>query len=122
MRVILERNFRNGSFFRGLYGITGETVIRDIALMRNPPENHAFSGFGGTDFRPVFKRIEEYEKQGNKVDLLVYFSDFYGDYPETKPDYPVYFVADEETSIRDTDDFRPEWVKCMVLDKVKQNG
>lgn len=102
--------------------ITDEQVISDIALIGDLPETYQFSGFGGTDFRPVFERIEEYEKHGDRVDLLVYFSDLMGDYPDAGPDYPVYFVADDESSIHITEGMRPKWVNCMVLDKVDQEG
>lgn len=44
-------------------------------------------GGGGTDFRPVFERIEE-EFDG-QIDCLVYLTDGYGSFPQDKPNYPV---------------------------------
>jgi len=49
-------------------------------------------GGGGTDFRPVFKKIKkEYQ---NLIDCLVFFTDGYGDFPDKKPFYPVYWITD----------------------------
>ena len=78
--------------------------------------NHRFRGFGGTDFNPVFERIENYEKEDGKIDFLIYFSDGEGSYPTTEPEYPVYFVFPEKEDIRWSKEFRPEWVRTMVLD------
>ena len=44
-----------------------------------------FSGRGGTDFRPVFDWIEQ---QDRHPDLVIYFTDAEGRFPETEPDYP----------------------------------
>jgi len=46
-------------------------------------------GNGGTDFRPVFKDIEERKL---KPQLLVYFTDLYGSFPEKHPTYPVIWI------------------------------
>jgi predicted metal-dependent peptidase len=46
-------------------------------------------GGGGTDFRPVFKYIEEHEID---IDALVYFTDGEGTFPRNAPDYPVIWV------------------------------
>ena len=42
-------------------------------------------GGGGTDFRPVFERIEQ---EGCEPDALIYFTDGYGSFPAKVP-YPV---------------------------------
>ncbi len=44
-----------------------------------------FSGRGGTDFRPVFEWIGQ---QDRAPDLLIYFTDAEGRFPEAEPDYP----------------------------------
>lgn len=49
-------------------------------------------GGGGTDFRPVFKLIKK--KYINKIDCLIFFTDGYGDFPDKKPFYPVYWITD----------------------------
>lgn len=43
-------------------------------------------GFGGTDFRPVFKWVEE---QGIDPSCLVYLTDMAGPFPKNEPDFPV---------------------------------
>jgi len=45
-----------------------------------------FKGGGGTDFIPVFKKIEQLEICPN---MLIYFTDGYGSFPAQPPDYPV---------------------------------
>lgn len=45
------------------------------------------SGGGGTDFRPVFRRL-----QGEPPAALVYLTDGYGEAPATAPRYPVLWV------------------------------
>jgi predicted metal-dependent peptidase len=48
------------------------------------------SGGGGTDFRPVFDWLE----QGRtSPDLLVYFTDAEGRFPETEPTFPVVWLV-----------------------------
>ncbi len=47
-------------------------------------------GGGGTDFRPVFQWLDE---QAVKPDLLVYFTDAEGVFPELEPLYPVLWLV-----------------------------
>lgn len=47
-------------------------------------------GRGGTSFQPVFKFIEE--KWEDKIDLLIYATDMYGDWPKKTPPYPVIWL------------------------------
>jgi len=52
-------------------------------------------GGGGTDFRPVFQWLEE---QGQRPELLVYFTDAQGQFPRYEPNYPViWLVKGKET-------------------------
>lgn len=46
-------------------------------------------GGGGTDFRPVFRWIEE---QGIEPQALIYITDMYGYFPDQAPDYPTIWV------------------------------
>jgi predicted metal-dependent peptidase len=51
-------------------------------------------GGGGTDFKPVFQKVEELMKNtGKRPALLVYFTDTMGGFPEKPPDYPVIWVT-----------------------------
>jgi predicted metal-dependent peptidase len=47
-------------------------------------------GGGGTSFRPVFDWIE---RQDRHPDLLVYFTDAQGEFPEREPSYPVVWLV-----------------------------
>jgi len=77
-----------------VYEISSEEEIKDIVFQR-----------GGTDFRPVFKWIEE-----NKPDcrFLVYLTDGHGDYPPDSPGYPVLWA---------TTDKLPPWGDYIELRK-----
>ena len=49
-----------------------------------------FTGGGGTDFRPVFEWVAQ---QDQPPQLVVYFSDCVGAYPETTPDHAVIWLV-----------------------------
>jgi predicted metal-dependent peptidase len=46
-------------------------------------------GGGGTDFRPVFRWVED---QGIEPQALIYITDMYGSFPAEAPDYPTIWV------------------------------
>lgn len=48
------------------------------------------SGKGGTDFRPIFDWIE---RERLNPDLLVYFTDAEGQFPQREPHYPVVWLV-----------------------------
>ena len=55
----------------------------------------AIKGLGGTDFRPVFQRVDEMIRDGEFANLkgLIYFTDGYGLFPEDGceiPEVPVW--------------------------------
>jgi len=52
----------------------------------------SYGGRGGTDFRPVFKDIEE---KGLDISVLVYLTDSYGSFPDAAPSYPVLWVINQ---------------------------
>ena len=47
-------------------------------------------GGGGTDFRPVFDWVENENRSPN---MLVYFTDAEGDFPNSAPNYPVIWLV-----------------------------
>ena len=72
-------------------------------------------GFGGTDFRPVFRYVEELRNNREFVNLkgLIYFTDGYGEFPEKQPEYPTAFVfVDERYEIPEV----PTWAIRLVLE------
>ncbi|MCR4619029.1 MAG: VWA-like domain-containing protein [Lachnospiraceae bacterium] len=79
-------------------------------------KNGKLTGFGSTDFRPVFDYVEKLKKDGElkKIKGLIYFTDGYGIYPANMPDFDVAFVFLSE------DDKAPEvpaWAAKVVLDE-----
>jgi predicted metal-dependent peptidase len=78
-------------------------------------ENIKLKGFGTTDFRPVFKYVDELieKKEFTNLKGLIYFTDGYGDYPEKMPDYDVMFAFLEE------DEYAPKppvWAYKVILE------
>ncbi len=73
------------------------------------------TGFGATDFRPVFSYIEELRTRGEFENLkgLIYFTDGYGIYPERMPDYEVIFAFLDEDGERAP---VPPWSRKVILD------
>lgn len=48
------------------------------------------TGRGGTSFVPVFEKIK---RECLEPDVLIYFTDTYGDFPHEKPNYPVIWAS-----------------------------
>ncbi|MGN0649063.1 MAG: VWA-like domain-containing protein [Oscillospiraceae bacterium] len=64
-------------------------------------------GFGGTDFRPVFKRAEELNVSEG-VDLLIYFTDACGFFPKREPKInSLILINGEEYSVYES--YLPKW-------------
>lgn len=82
-----------------------DCCIQDAAVIHSQAEWNEYSknikihGRAGTDFRPVFRCIEELKKQKELRSLkaLIYFTDGDGIYPTSKPDYETAFVFLKKT-------------------------
>ena len=73
-------------------------------------------GLGGTDFRPVFKKVDELikNKEFRNLKGLIYFTDGYGIFPERKPDYDTAFVfVKDDYEIPEV----PPWAIKLVLEQ-----
>ena len=83
-----------------------EAYLRDFRLQ----------GFGGTDFRPAFRHVDELRRSGALARLkgLLYFTDGVGTYPERKPDYDVAFVFVEDP---DNEYNVPPWAMKLTLER-----
>ena len=71
-------------------------------------------GLGGTDFRPVFQRVDKMIRDGEFANLkgLIYFTDGYGLFPERMPAYKTAFVFVEDgCEIPEV----PVWAMKLVL-------
>ena len=91
-------------------------------MIHSPKEWEAYhetiiiKGRGGTDFRPVFQKVEELRKQHvfRNLKALIYFTDGDGIYPEQKPDYETAFVF-----VRQTEKMNlvPKWAKKLLTEE-----
>lgn len=73
-------------------------------------------GLGGTDFRPVFRKVDELIKAKEFANLkgLIYFTDGFGDFPARKPDYNTAFVfIDDNYNNPEV----PPWAIKLVLQR-----
>lgn len=77
--------------------------------------NGKLTGFGATDFRPVFSYVDQLieEKEFENLKGLIYFTDGYGIYPERMPDYDVIFAFLDEDKNRLP---VPPWALQVVLE------
>lgn len=99
-----------------------DTEVRDDARITNLKELDAYlhrlklHGFGGTDFRPVFRYVDELRQRGELRHLkgLLYFTDGIGQFPEQKPDYDAAFLFVEDGDNRyDV----PVWAMKLILER-----
>lgn len=82
--------------------IRSEVTVKSRQQLETYARKIVPSGFGGTDFVPVFERVRQLRKQGKfkKLQGLVYFTDGRGRFPQECPDYPVAFVfVDDGTPV-----------------------
>ena len=72
-------------------------------------------GGGGTDFRPVFRYVDNLIKRGELKNLggLLYFTDGWGTYPEWRPPYRCAFVFFDENHRQKN---VPPWAISATLD------
>lgn len=77
-------------------------------------KNGKLTGFGGTDFRPVFSYVDALIENGEFENLkgLIYFTDGFGIYPEHNMKYDTMFVFLNEDEKR----FVPPWAIKVILD------
>ena len=100
-----------------------DTEIQKEILLETPEQVDALfadftvTGFGGTDFRPVFHRVAKLRDEGvlPRVRGLLYLSDGWGTYPATPTDYPTAFLIPSEDR-----DYLPngtEWITRLYLNE-----
>ncbi len=78
--------------------------------------NGKLTGFGATDFRPVFEYVDSLieKKSFENLKGLIYFTDGYGVYPERMPAYDVIFAFLNEDERRPA---VPHWALPVVLEE-----
>ena len=96
-----------------------DVVVTDMRQAKELLAHYEIKGGGSTDFRPVFRYIEQLRGKGVLRELggLIYFTDGNGTYPAEKPDYPCAFVY--------LDDYReadvPVWAIRQRLSEEERN-
>lgn len=98
--------------------IQTDTKITCDADFEDFMKNGKITGFGDTDFRPVFTYVNALQEKGEFENLkgLIYFTDGYGFYPERMPKYDVIFAFLKE------DEKRPEvpgWALKVIVDDME---
>ena len=68
----------------------GKVETFDDATPLDPNRKWEVTGGGGTDFRPVFRYIDEHPELDPS--LLIFFTDGYGNYPDRAPAYPMMWL------------------------------
>lgn len=103
-----------------LHIIENDAAVQKDTVLHSPDEFDQFSqtftvkGYGGTDFRPAFRYVEELLLSGQLTDLkgLLYFTDGWGTYPQKRPPYDVAFLFFRD-QYQDTN--VPPWAMKVLL-------
>jgi len=83
--MLRSRNINSIRFMAGDTRVTlDETIRRTGKLPTHYP------GGGGTNFKPVFGQLR---KERAKPDIMIFFTDCYGSWPDKKPAFPVMFIV-----------------------------
>lgn len=111
------------NFFRRMkvYIVQCDCQVQDVAVIHSEEEWKQYSkeieihGRGGTDFRPVFRYVQELkEKKGmQNLKALIYFTDGDGMYPQSRPEYETAFAFVKETPKMD---LVPPWALRLLAD------
>ncbi|MBR2876289.1 MAG: hypothetical protein IKC01_04055 [Clostridia bacterium] len=90
-------------------------VLHDGNELEEYIENLKLKGFGGTDFRPVFRYVDDvYEASlQNEINGLIYFTDGDGIYPKQMPGYKSVFVINDNCFEKSK---IPVWATALFLD------
>lgn len=74
--------------------IQEECILTDSSSLRDHARAFQVKGFGGTDYRCVFRHLEEQRKAGRLHEMqgLLILTDGYGAYPSSPPSYPTAFL------------------------------
>ena len=109
-----------GSRWRGtVWLLQCDVELQDVRAVTGPEDWEAIqddltvSGFGGTDFRPVFQWAETLEAREGPVRGLIYLTDSWGVFPEEAPDFPVYLVLTTDRCGLSPD--IPSWCETVPL-------
>lgn len=97
-----------------------DAFVQEAVVLRSREETEAYlaqmelKGLGGTDFRPVFRYVDDLLALGELSDLrgLLYFTDGKGTFPGKKPAYDTAFIFTSEEEEAEV----PPWAMKVVFD------
>lgn len=94
--------------------VQSDDIITSEEELKGYMKQVKVSGAGGTDFRPAFEYVADLQKQGQLKLLrgLLYFTDGYGIFPETRPAFETAFVLFREDY---SDVTIPPWAIKLIL-------
>lgn len=94
--------------------VRSDTVISDKNDLEFFIKEGKLTGFGATDFRPVFDYVDDliYEKKFENLKGLIYLTDGYGIYPSRCPSYDTIFAFLDEDKNRMP---VPVWATKVIL-------
>ena len=96
--------------------------IRSLTDLKDIMRSITLSGFGGTDFRPVFDYVDTLVSSGEFKNLkgLIYFTDGIGEYPKKPTTYDTAFVFIKDQYERDRKKISvPPWAIKLILEDVR---
>lgn len=114
----------SGSFFRSVNvhiiqcdaDIQSDLKITDTTHLQDVLQTFDVKGNGDTDFRPVFRYVEQLQQQGELIHLkgMLFFTDGFGIYPQKRPPYDVAFLFLDNNY---AEHMVPPWAMRLVLSK-----
>ncbi len=89
--------------------------ITSVDEMKKYTDSFEVAGGYGTDFRPVFERVEELlsEHYFENLKGLIYFTDGYGVYPDKPTEYDTAFVFAKDQDYNDEN--VPDWALKLYI-------
>ena len=110
VQMFLQKTFnilmQEDSYFArvNIHILQCDAEIQEDIVITNRDEFKAYlktmkiRGLGGTDFRPVFRYVDQLtrEKAFHNLKGMIYFTDGYGTFPEQKPPFTTAFVFVED--------------------------
>ena len=95
--------------------IQRDLLLEDVQDLAKYSADFEVRGGCGTDFRPVFRYVQELRRTGKLQNLrgLLYFTDGYGIYPEEPAPYDTAFVFRTDADYRDSE--VPGWAMKLYV-------
>ena len=108
-----------------LYIIQCDAEIQEVKKLASTDEIEDYikimklKGFGGTDFRPAFRYIDNLIEKKLLTDLrgILYFTDGYGVFPQYKPSYETAFVFVDDYGGAFEPPEVPAWAIKIIIKK-----